>query len=325
MFSLSSRGYDTLPGFKRTFHPEKMTLGLFFPMESFSGDTPTMLNQVQLARQAEAAGFAALWIRDVPLRDPNFGDVGQIYDPWTYLGYIAGQTDSIALGTGAIVAPIRHPLHLAKAAASIDQLSGGRFLLGVASGDRPVEFPAFGLDADTRGEVFREFIEVYRKSLSTSFEPVKWSTGVLSGADLVPKPVASEIPLLITGSSRQTIEWNAMHGHGWITYPRPLHLQKEIAHNWRHAVKSVCGDVFKPFSQSLFIDLLDDPNAMPEPMHLGYRLGRNPLIQLLHAHQSIGVHHLMFNLKYGRRDAAEVIAELTEYVVPHFVAHIDAN
>ena len=56
-----------------------------------------MQNQVQLARQAEDAGFAALWVRDVPLRDPSFGDVGQIFDPWVYLGYITGQTTQIAL------------------------------------------------------------------------------------------------------------------------------------------------------------------------------------------------------------------------------------
>jgi luciferase-type oxidoreductase len=98
-----------------------------------------------LARRAEELGFAALWFRDVPLRDPNFGDIGQVYDPWVYLGWIAAQTRTIALATGSIVLPLRHPLHTAKAAASIDQLTRGRFVLGVASGDRPIEFPAFGL------------------------------------------------------------------------------------------------------------------------------------------------------------------------------------
>lgn len=77
----------------------------------------------------------------------------------------------------AIVVPIRHPLHLAKAAASIDQLSGGRLILGVATGDRPVEFPAFGIDPETRGERLREFLEVYRQALSHSFKPVSWTNG----------------------------------------------------------------------------------------------------------------------------------------------------
>ncbi|BBH32781.1 luciferase family protein [Pseudomonas sp. St290] len=64
-------------------------------MEAFDGDTPSMLNQVTLAKQAEALGFCALWFRDVPLRDPGFGDVGQVFDPWVYLGYMAAHTSEI--------------------------------------------------------------------------------------------------------------------------------------------------------------------------------------------------------------------------------------
>lgn len=59
-------------------------------------------------------GFAALWTRDVWLRDPNFGDLGQVYDPWVWLGRIAAQTYGIALATGSIILPLRHPVHTAK-------------------------------------------------------------------------------------------------------------------------------------------------------------------------------------------------------------------
>jgi luciferase-type oxidoreductase len=111
-------------GFRRMFAPGRLTVGVFFPIEAFSGDEPTMRGQERLARHAEDLGFAALWFRDVPLRDPNFGDVGQVYDPWVYLGWIAAQTSAIALATGSIVLPLRHPLHTAKAAASVDRLSG---------------------------------------------------------------------------------------------------------------------------------------------------------------------------------------------------------
>src|SRR5262245_22604023 len=103
------------PGFARVF--ARPSLGVFFPIEAYSGDMPTMRAQEDLARLAESLGFSALWFRDVPLRDPAFGDVGQIYDPWVYLAHIAAHTHAIALVTGAIVLPVRHPLHVAKAAA----------------------------------------------------------------------------------------------------------------------------------------------------------------------------------------------------------------
>src|SRR5229473_3042091 len=75
-------------GYRRTFKSGHLTLGVMFPIEAFSGDTPSMSSQVELAQFAEQAGFASLGFRDVPLRDPTFGDVGQIYDPWVYMAYI---------------------------------------------------------------------------------------------------------------------------------------------------------------------------------------------------------------------------------------------
>src|SRR5689334_4259932 len=131
-----SRPRRTNHGFARMFLPGRLTLGVMFPIEAFAGDTPSMRGQIALAQRAEAAGFAALWFRDVPLRVPSFGDTGQVFDPWVWLSYIGASTSNIALATGSIVLPLRHPLHVAKAAASIDQLTDGRLVLGVASGDR---------------------------------------------------------------------------------------------------------------------------------------------------------------------------------------------
>ncbi|UUF12440.1 MULTISPECIES: LLM class oxidoreductase [Flavobacterium] len=318
MLSLSKQPFTEQPGFKRTYQPNKLTLGLFYPIEAYQGEAPTMENHIEIAQQAEDAGFAALWLRDVPLRDPNFGDLGQIFDPFVYLGFLAAKTKNIALATGAIVLPIRNPLHLAKAATSIDQLSGGRLLLGLASGDRPVEFPAFGVDMDERGEIFREYFEVFRKFQKTSFETIEWSGGLLSRADMVPKPVTQEVPLLITGHSQQSLDWIAKNGHGWVSYPRSPEQQKNIIQEYRAAVQRNCGTLFKPFSQSLYIDLSVQPDDPLQPIHLGYKLGRNVLLELLELLESIGVNHVILSLKYSQRPAGEVIEELRKYVVPRF-------
>src|SRR5690242_1326664 len=99
-------GVSNSPGFKKMFTPNRLTVGVFFPIEAFERDEPTMRDQERLAQRAEELGFAALWFRDVPLRDPNFGDIGQVFDPWVYLGWIAAQTRSIALATGSIALPL---------------------------------------------------------------------------------------------------------------------------------------------------------------------------------------------------------------------------
>lgn len=320
MYNPSTTTYQQHRGFSRTFNAGRLSLGLFFPIEAFQGDTPMMSNQIELARRAEAFGFSALWFRDVPLRDPSFGDVGQVFDPWVYLGFIAAQTSTIALGTASIAIPLRNPLHTAKAAASVDQLSGGRFLMGVASGDRAVEFPAFDVDPDQLGDIFREYLEVIRKAQRTSFEPLQWSRGRLANADLIPKPTTNEIPFFVTGNSRQSMEWIARESSGWLTYPRQPQVQEGMVAKWRVLVKAQSGDTYKPFLQSLYIDLDAHPDAPPEPIHLGYRLGRDHLLALLELLESIGVDHVILNLKYGRRPAEEVMSELGSYIVPRFGA-----
>lgn len=298
------------------FAPDRLSLGVFFPIEAFERDEPRMLDQQRLTRRAEELGFAGLWTRDVPLRDPSFGDVGQIYDPWVWLGHIAAHTSTIALATASIVLPLRHPLHTAKAAASVDQLTGGRFVLGVASGDRPVEFPAFGADMNQRDVLFRENLTVIRTVLMEEFPRVQSSYGAMTGtADLVPKPV-SRLPILITGSSRQSFEWIAEHADGWITYPRDIARQAELVAKWRAAVEVVSPGVFKPFVQSLYVDLAEGPSEPPRPIHLGFRAGRDFIVDFLNELAGVGVNHVILNLKYGRRTAAEVLEEIGREVLP---------
>jgi luciferase-type oxidoreductase len=303
-------------GFQQMFSPGRLTVGVFFPIEAYKGSVPTMQNQVTLARRAEELGFAALWFRDVPLHDPSFGDVGQIFDPWVYLGYIAAHTQTIPLATGSIIFPLQHPLHLAKAAASVDRLSNGRLVMGIASGDRPVEFPAFRVDFESRDERFRQTFYDFKKALTEEFPAIRSPLTNMAGADVIPKPVG-RIPLLVTGHSRQSPEWIAEHADGWLYYPRHPQMQARTIQEWRRLTEQFAPGVFKPYAQSLYIDLLDNPASSPTPIHLGYRLGRERLIELLQYLRDIGVNHVGLNLKYGERPAAEVLEEVGQEVLPH--------
>ena len=143
-------------GYNSVFKPNQLSIGIVVPIENYDqSPVPTMQFHLKRIQLAEKLGFKALWIRDVPLNVPSFGDAGQTFDPFTYLGFLAGQTTTIALGVASIALPLHHPLLVAKSAATIDQLSEGRLILGIASGDRPREYPAMGIDAETRSERFR--------------------------------------------------------------------------------------------------------------------------------------------------------------------------
>ena len=189
-------------------------------------------------------------------------------------------------------------------------------MLGVASGDRPVEFPAFGVDIERRAALFREGFEVVRRVMQSEFPVLKSSSGVLTGqADVVPKPIG-RLPMLVTGNSGQPLPWIAENADGWITYPRGIEHQAEVAARWRSQVDAAAPGCFKPFVQSLYIDLHDDADLPPTPIHLGFRAGRHFLLRFLDALRAIGVHHVILNLKYSTRAAGEVLEEIGIEVLP---------
>ena len=117
------------PGYRRMFAPDRLTLGIFLPLRLYKGDMSVLRGQADLVAEIDRQGFAAVWVRDVPLFDPSFGDAGQVFDPFTYLSYLAARTKKVALATGSAVISLRHPIDLAKAATTIDQLSGGRLVM----------------------------------------------------------------------------------------------------------------------------------------------------------------------------------------------------
>ncbi|MFK8008762.1 MAG: LLM class oxidoreductase [Saprospiraceae bacterium] len=305
--------------YNSVFKPKQLSLGIVVPIENYAqSPVPSMIHHLKKVQLVEQLGFKALWIRDVPFNVPSFGDAGQTFDPFTYLGYLSGQTSEIGLGIGSIALPLHHPVHVAKSVATIDQLSGGRLILGVASGDRFDEYPAMGIDYEKRGELFREAFAYIREAQNSFPTLATQYYGNLKGhIDILPKPTAHKIPMIITGSSRQSIEWNAAHGDGWMYYPRNLYQQQHTISQWRNLVlKNQEHD--KPFMQSLYIDLQKDDDFSPQPIHLGFRIGTNYLNEYLHQLKEIGVNHVMLNLRFNSRNMEETLEELAKKVLPQF-------
>ncbi len=294
------------------------------PMARLENGVPDMTGQLELAARVDELGFAAMWARDVPFFDPSFGDAGQVYDPWVWLGMLAARTRRISLATAGIVLPLRHPFHTAKAAFTLDVVSSGRFLLGCASGDRPIEFPAFGKDHTTRRASYREAIEAIRGA-AASFPDLSGSFGNVTGLDMLPKPTFGRLPMVAIGSAQQSIQWIAEHMDGWMTYPRDLADQRRRMELWRVALAERAPDVFKPFGQPLFIDLAEDPDAAPTPIFLGFRFGRNALVRHLKALEGLGVNHVALQLLFNQRPAQDTVEELASEVLPHFPVATDLS
>lgn len=308
--------WATHPGYQQLFGQPHMTLGLVTPIDPYRGAVPDMENHLELAQLADKLGFQGLWLRDVPLLDPNFGDAGQTFDPWTYLGYLAGQTQQIILGTAAIVLPLRQPVHIAKSAATVDRLSNGRFILGVASGDRPIEYPSFRMNFSNRAERFRETVKLMRQLWGEEFPQINSALVEMQKTDLLPKPIKGNIPIVVAGHAQQSPEWIAQYADGWFFHPYPLQMLKDKIAQWQQAVVKYVNIENKPLLGALLIDLEDNPKAPAMRFRLGYQTGREQLIEILKLHASMGIKHLLFNLKFSRRPGKEVLQELAEEVMP---------
>lgn len=300
------------------FRPGRLSIGLVAPLAAYQiEETPALDQHIARIQLADRLGFAAVWLRDIPFSVPSFGDVGQIFDPFVYLGALAVSTQRIGLGIASVILPLRHPAHVAKAAASADVLSGGRVMLGVASGDRPEEYPALNMGYEDRGDRFRDSI-AYMRAAFTRNPKFEGQQGTLNGhLDMLPKPTSGSIPMLITGRCQQTESWVAEHGDGWITFPRSAIAQTRAVAAYRDSTAAI-GAPDKPVMQSLYIDLLEDPDAPTRPIHLGFQCGIPALLAYLHQINALGVNHVALNLRFNNAPIEDTLQRLADAVLPAF-------
>jgi len=276
---------------------------------------PDLKRHAELVRKVDDQGFAAVWMRDVPLFDSvRMGDAGSVYDVFAHLGFLAGITRNVVLGTAAVVLPIRHPMMIAKAAASVDALSGGRLILGVASGDRPVEYPLLGLDFESRGERFREAVAYMRTAWTPGGLPVGGDRREPS-LDLLPRPAQRGIPMIVAGQAQQSDDWIAANMDGRFVYPNGLDRLTAQAGAWRGA-KGQGG----AFITAFHLDLAENPDEPFQPFRFGGRVGRKGLLDHLDQMRAIGVDHLAVLLRRSVRPVDEVLDELAGDVLPQLGA-----
>ena len=174
---------------------------------------------VRLAVRAETLGLDSVWASDhvfnVSYVLKRIGN-RPYYDPLTILTYVAARTERIALGTSVLVLPYHQPMRLAKTAATLDVMSGGRLLLGVGVGVIEQELNAMGSPYTERGSITDETIDILKR-LWTEDEPSHQGRRYqFSGMKFSPKPIQKpHIPLLIGGVSRAAIRRAARVGNGW--------------------------------------------------------------------------------------------------------------
>jgi probable F420-dependent oxidoreductase len=193
-----------------------------------------------LAVEADQLGFDALWLGEHivlpvdygsdhptsganndehhiagPIVDPDT----QLLDPWVQLAAIASATTRLRLATGIYILPLRHPLLTARAAATLHEISGGRFLLGVGSGWLQEEFDALAVPFAERGRRFDETVEILRRAWAGG--PFSYEGSIFSFASLQVASSPVDVPIIFGGNTPRALRRAALMGDGWFSSGTP--------------------------------------------------------------------------------------------------------
>ncbi len=176
------------------------------------------------ARAAQDCGFDAVYVTDHPAPDQRWLEGGghHALEPMVVLGYAAAVTEHLMLQTNVYIAAYRNPFLAAKSVLSLDLLSGGRAIIGVAAGYLRPEFGALGVEFDERNELLDECIDVMRKAWTEDQVAFEGEHFRSRGVTMRPRPVAQpHPPIWVGGNSKAAIRRAVERGDGWVPFPNP--------------------------------------------------------------------------------------------------------
>lgn len=194
-----------------------MRIGVSLPVRELRDDLTAIRDFAQLA---EELGFTHLRIPDQIARP----DAGHLHEPLTLLSYLAACTGTIELVPSVLVLPARQTVWLAKLAAGVDLLSGGRLRLGVGVGTDRAEYQSLGQDYHTRGRRCSEQMQLLRRLWTEESVTFEGEFDHLENNGLNPLPVQRPIPMWIGGAgvpSRPVLERIGRHADGWFALCTP--------------------------------------------------------------------------------------------------------
>lgn len=273
---------------------------------------------VAIAKAADAAGYFYAGVCDHPViakrRESWEGTTW--FDPLVTLSYLAAETTSIHLLTHVLVLPLRHPLLMAKAASTLDLLSGGRLILGVGAGYAKEEFDAVGADHERRHALTDDAIAVLKAAFAAEFPVVTTPSTTLDGSlGARPRPArAGGPPIWVGGSSPRALRRASSLGDGWL--PQGESLEQALPLIARVGdLRAAAGSA--PLDIGVYADVrvgADD---------LGAAISGTPqqVAEAFAEHRAAGVTHVLIRFaSRSRADLEDQLALFAAEVVPQIGA-----
>ena len=197
-----------------------MKVGVVMPIgeNDYAGGTATYRDLREVARTAEGDGLDSIWVFDHLLFRFGGQPASGIHEAWSILAALAAETQRVEVGTLVLALPFRSPAVLAKMAATVDEISGGRLILGVGAGWHEPEFEAFGIPFDHRVSRFEEALTILLGLLRDGRIDFTGRYHAARDSELVPRgPRLGTMPILIAGKGPRMLGLVARHADLWNT------------------------------------------------------------------------------------------------------------
>ena len=303
-----------------------MELGVFLPISGRATGPDTL---TQAARSAEEQGFDAVWSADrvvtpwkietpYPYSESHEFIVPPdrpFLDSFTCLAYLAGRTEKIRLGISVLVLPYRHPLYWARVAASIEQLSKGRLIMGIGVGWMQEEFAALNVPYKERGRITDEQLEVLTRLWSEEHISFEGSYYHLRDLAFYPRP-EPRTPLWVGGEGAAAQKRAAKYGDAWFPYFIDT-TPAELRAGYENVLKQAEGFGRDPQQIALTCCLPIEVTKQPVEQD-GRHLRGSPqqLVEAIRAYRDAGVQHLALQFMVPRwPDRVEQIEQFARDVM----------
>ena len=195
-----------------------MKIGVILPAAEADGEgaTPSWPAIRSFALAAEAHGFDSVWMFDHFFNKPLSGPIEGMHEAWTIVSAIAAVTERVEIGTLVLCSSFRSPALVAKMAATADEVSGGRLILGLGAGWHDPEYEAFGFPNDHRVERFEEALQIIVPLLRGETVTFNGRHHEAREAVLAPAP-DRHIPVLVAAFGDRMLRLTATHADAWNT------------------------------------------------------------------------------------------------------------
>lgn len=201
--------------------PALPEIGIILPVAEFrmDGATPRWSDLLAMSRRAEELGFASIWVVDHLIVRSDTEPTAGVWECWSLLSALAAATSRVQLGTLVICNSFRNPALLAKMAATVDEISAGRLILGLGAGHHEPEYRAFGFSYDHRVSRFEEAIQIIGPLLREGYADFEGRYYQARDCELRPRgPRPTGPPIMIGTHGPRMLDITARHADGWNVY-----------------------------------------------------------------------------------------------------------